>query len=148
MPDQGQRLEVQGQGQRLENVAISTLLRSPQGSWRSMFVSSPPTTRIFGRSIFYWPHDPPIHWHRQRQRYHRFNIEDVAGVRMSSIVDEVLKMAERLGVDVEKLAEAKLNCWTLTCRNRIHLGDGSSGIQFDNTRVVAESTDSKWLTLL
>ena len=148
MPDQGQRLEIQGQGQRLENIAISTLLRSPHGSWRSMFISSPPTTKIFGRSIFYWPYDPPIHWHRHRQRYHRFTLEDAAGVRMSSLVDEVLTMAERLGVGVEKLAEARLNCWTLTCHNRIHLGDESSGVHGDTNVVAAEEADSKWLPLL
>jgi hypothetical protein len=134
MPDQGQRLEIQGQGQRLENIAISTLLKSPHGSWRSMFISSPPAIKVFGRSIFYWPYDPPIHWHRHRQRYHRFTLEDAAGVRMSSLVDEVLSMAERLGVGVEKLAEARLDCWTLTCHERIHLFGG------DPSRVQPEDT--------
>jgi hypothetical protein len=99
-----------------------------------MFISSPPAIKVFGRSIFYWPYDPPIHWHRHRQRYHRFTLEDAAGVRMSSLVDEVLSMAERLGVGVEKLAEARLDCWTLTCHERIHLFGG------DPSRVQPEDT--------
>jgi hypothetical protein len=53
---------------------------------------------------------------------------------MSSLVDEVLSMAERLGVGVEKLAEARLDCWTLTCHERIHLFAG------DPSRVQPEDT--------
>jgi hypothetical protein len=46
----------QDHGQRLYSISISTLLKSPHGSWRSMFISSPPATKIIARSVFCW-HD-------------------------------------------------------------------------------------------
>jgi hypothetical protein len=124
---------IEDQGQRLESITISTLLKSPHGSWRSMFISSPPVTKIIARSVFYWPRDPPAHWTRHQQRYHEFAVEDAAGVRMSSVVGEVLSMAEGFGIGLEKLAQGRLDHWQLYCPKHVHLDDDPSRLQPEDT---------------
>lgn len=134
------------QGQWLESIPISSLLRSPFGSWRYMFISSPPATRIIARSVFEWPHDPPIHWTRGGSRQHRFVVEDPEGVRMSLVVDKVLEMAKGFAIGVEDLPKARLDHWRLACCSCIYVGDKLA--RFDDARgVVHETTDGAWLRL-
>jgi hypothetical protein len=123
----------QDQGQRLESITISTLLKSPHGSWRSMFVSSPPATKIIARSVFCWRGGAPAYLDRNQYQYPTFVVEDAAGVRMSSIVEEVLSMAHGSGLGVEDLAKGSMDHWHLCCPRHVHLGSDPSRVQSEDT---------------
>jgi hypothetical protein len=123
----------QDQGQRLESITISTLLKSSHGSWRSMFVSSPPATKIIARSVFCWRGGAPAYLDRNQYQYPTFVVEDAAGVRMSSIVEEVLSMAHGSGLGVEDLAKGSMDHWHLCCPRHVHLGSDPSRVQPEDT---------------
>lgn len=99
------------QGQRHEAISMSRLLAHPQGSWRSMYISNPPAESILACSIIYWPPDDA----HKIWRWHRFSVRDKTGIKMSQVVDEVLRKAGSLGVLQGDLAAENLNGWYLTC---------------------------------
>jgi hypothetical protein len=123
----------QDQGQRLESITISTLLKSPHGSWRSMFISSPPVTKVIARSVFCWRGGPDAHWDRFQYKYLSFVVEDAAGIRMSSVVGEVLSMAEGFGIGVKSLAKGSMDHWHLCCPKHVHLGNDPSRVRPEDT---------------
>lgn len=99
------------QGQRHEAISMSRLLAHPQGSWRSMYISNPPAESILACSIIYWPPDDA----HKIWRWHRCSVRDKTGIKMSQVVDEVLRKAGSLGVLQGDLAAENLNGWYLTC---------------------------------
>lgn len=115
-------LEHHQQGQRHEAIPIQRLLASPKGSWRSMFISDPPATAIVAQSVFCWS---PDNSHRSwRGKWHGFSVQDEAGVRMSRVVDEVLRKAGSLGVLQGDLVAERLDCWHVTCVDCVAVGEG------------------------
>jgi hypothetical protein len=118
------------QGQRIECVAIGELLRTHHGSWQSMLLSRPPTSKVIARSILL------LKTSSVRRSHRVFTVEDPSGVKMSLIVDEILSIAQSLGFGSDSLEEAKLNQWELTF---------PSSVDFTNEHTfLTASTDSTW----
>ncbi|KAM0714435.1 hypothetical protein Q7P37_010222 [Cladosporium fusiforme] len=100
------------QGQRHEAITINRLLASPKGSWRSMYISSPPVTTIQARSVFCWsPDNSHSTWSAE---WHGFSVQDAAGVKMSHVVDAVLRKAGSIGVLPQDLVAGRLDHWHFT----------------------------------
>ena len=119
-----------GQGQRIQCVAIGELLKVHHGSWQSMLLSHPPTSKVIARSILL------LKTSSVRRNHRVFIVEDPSGVRMSQIVDEVLSIAQSLGFGLDSLVEAKLNQWELTFPN---------SVDFTNEHTfLTAATDSTW----
>jgi hypothetical protein len=58
--------------------------------------------------------------------HHCFVLEDLAGVRMSQVVKEILSIAQERRGSVEDLSELTVNDWRLTCPYYIDLTDEPS----------------------
>lgn len=119
-------LEIDGstdQGQRIECVATTELLKSPDGSWQSMFLTQPPVTRVFAQALVLMRVDPLRVDARGRPLPHVLDVEDSSGVRMSQVVEKVLSIAYGLGLGVESLRELRLDNWSLTFPHCVELSD-------------------------
>lgn len=138
-------LEIDGstdQGQRIECVATTELLKSPNGSWRSMFLTQPPVTRIFAQALVLMRVEPLRVDAMGRPLPHVLNVEDPSGVRMSQVVDKVLSIAYGLGLGVESLRELRLDNWSLTFPHCVELSDDPFRVAFntrDGNNITSES---------
>lgn len=94
------------QGQRIECIAMKDLLKSPHGSWQSMFLSQPPATKVLAQSVIRLRIGADPH-------HHFFGVEDPAGVKMSQVAEKVLSIAREYGGGFEDLADLRLNNWRL-----------------------------------
>jgi len=90
------------EGQWAMTIAISELFEdedvSWQGSWQSMLLSHPPATKVFAR---------PMHGK------YRFTVEDPSGVKMSQVVEEVVRVTTRFGQFPTYISGTTLDNWQL-----------------------------------
>jgi hypothetical protein len=114
------------QGQRVQCIPVTELLKHPNGAWQSMFMSQPPATRVLGWSVMQTRLGDRTASGRTTALHHCFTLEDPTGVRMSQVVMEVLSIAQELGRGVDDLSELRLNDWRLTFPYHIDLTDEQS----------------------